>query len=87
VIVRSAEPARVLVTIFSGRRSTRLFGQRLLVFTAPARRTACIRVPAHAKTFDVRTPLRFAVGYALGARRRPGERATRPVIRPIALVP
>ncbi|HTI35632.1 MAG TPA: hypothetical protein VL422_18295, partial [Miltoncostaea sp.] len=79
VIVRSAEPARVLVTIFSGRRSTRLFGQRLLVFTAPARRTACIRVPAHAKTFDVRTPLRFAVGYALGARRRPGERATRPV--------
>ena len=87
VIVRSARPARVLVTIFSGRRSTRLFGQRLLVFTAPARRTACIRVPAHAKTFDVRTPLRFAVGYALGARRRPGERATRPVIRPIALVP
>ncbi len=87
VVVASARPARILVTIFSGRRSIRLFGQRLVVFTAPARKSTCIRVPARAKTFDVRTPLRFAVGYALGARARPGERATRPVIKPIALIP
>lgn len=87
VLVASAKPARVLVTIFSGRRSIRLFGQRLMVFPAAGRRETCIRVPAHAKTFDVRTPLRFAVGYALGARARRGEPATRPAIRPIRLVP
>ena len=87
VAVSSARPARVLVTIFSGRRSVRLFGQRLVVFRAAGRTSTCIRVPARAKTFNVRTPLSFAVGYALGARGRPGERATRPVIRPIKLVP
>lgn len=87
VLVTSARPARVLVTIFSGRRSVRLFGQRLVVFTAAGRQSTCIRVPARAKTFNVRTPLSFAVGYALGARGRSGQRATRPVIRPIALVP
>jgi hypothetical protein len=87
VLVASAKPARVLVTIFSGRRSIRLFGQRLVVFTAPGRRDTCIRVPARAKTFDVRTPLRFAVGYALGARPRRGEPVTRPAIRPVRLVP
>jgi len=87
VLVASARPARVLVTIFSGRRSVRLFGQRLVVFTAAGRKSTCIKVPARAKTFDVRTPLSFAVGYALGARARPGQRPTRPVIRPIKLVP
>jgi hypothetical protein len=87
VLVASAKPARVLVTIFSGRRSIRLFGQRLVVFAAAGRKETCIRVPARAKTFDVRTPLRFAVGYALGARARRGERATPPAIRPIRLVP
>ena len=87
VVVTSARAARVLTTIFSGRRSVRLFGQRLVVFAGAGRKTPCIPVPARARTFDVRTPLRFAVGYALGARARPGERAPRPVIRPIALVP
>ena len=87
VVVTSARPARVLATIFSGKRSVRLFGQRLVVFAAPGRKTPCIPVPARARTFDVRTPLSFAVGYALGARARSGERATRPVIRPITLVP
>jgi hypothetical protein len=77
----------VLVTIFSGRRSVRLFGQRLVVFAAAGRTSTCIPVPARARTFDVRTPLRFAVGYALGARARSGERPPRPVIRPITLVP
>jgi hypothetical protein len=85
--VTSARPARVLVTIFSGRRSVRLFGQRLVTFTAPGSRVTCIRVPARAKTFNVRTPLRFAVGYALGARARAGARQPPPVIRPIRLVP
>ena len=87
VLVSSARPARVLVTIFSGRRSVRLFGQRLVVFRAAGRTRTCIQVPKRARTFDVRTPLRFAVGYALGARGRPGQRATSPVIRPIRLVP
>ena len=87
VVVTSARAARVLATIFSGRRSVRLFGQRLVVFAGPGRKTPCIPVPARARTFDVRTPLSFAVGYALGVRARSGERATRPVIRPITLVP
>jgi len=87
VVVTSARAARVLTTIFSGRRSVRLFGQRLVVFAGAGRKTPCIPVPARARTFDVRTPLRFAVGYALGARARSGERSTRPVIRPITLVP
>lgn len=87
VLVSSAKPARVLVTIFSGRRSVRLFGQRLVVFRAAGSTRTCIQVPKRARTFDVRTPLRFAVGYALGARSRPGQRATSPVIRPIRLVP
>jgi len=85
VLVSSAKPARVLVTIFSGRRSIRLFGQRLVVFRTAGRTSTCIRVPARARTFDVRTPLRLAVGYALGAR---GPAATNPpVIRPIRLIP
>ena len=87
VVVTSARAARVLATIFSGRRSVRLFGQRLVVFAGPGRKTPCIPVPARARTFDVRTPLSFAVGYALGVRARSGERAIRPVIRPITLVP
>jgi hypothetical protein len=87
VAVVSVRPARVLVTIFSGRRSIRLFGQRLVRFAKPGRTSVCILVPKRAKTFDVRTPLRFAVGYALGAGARPGQRATRPTITPIRLVP
>ena len=87
VAVASTRPARVLVTIFSGRRSMRLFGQKLVLFRAAGRTSTCILVPARARTFNVRTPLNFAVGYALGARARAGERATRPVIRPIRLLP
>ena len=87
VAVASTRPARVLVTIFSGRRSVRLFGQKLVRFAAAGRKTTCILVPGRARTFNVRTPLNFAVGYALGARARAGQRPTRPVIRPIRLVP
>ena len=87
VAVSSSKPARVLVTIFSGRRSVRLFGQRLVRFAAPGRTITCILVPRRARTFNVRTPLSFAVGYALGLLPRTGERPARPVIRPIGLVP
>lgn len=87
VAVRSNRPARVLVTIFSGNRSIRLFGQKRVVFRSKGRKVVCIRVPARAKTFDVRTPLRFAVGWKLGARPRAGEPSPKPKIRDIVLVP
>jgi hypothetical protein len=87
VAVRSARPARVLVTIFSGNRSIRLFGQKRVVFRAKGRKVVCIKVPARAKTFDVRTPLRFAVGWKVGARPRAGEPSPKPKIRDIVLVP
>ncbi len=87
VRVASAAPARVLVSIFSGRRSIRLFGQRLVIFQAPARRQVCIPVPFRARTFNVRTPLRVALGYTAGARRQTTGRKPAPVVRPISLVP
>ena len=87
VVAESRRAARVLLTIFSGRRSVRLFGQKLVRFSAPGRKVTCIRVPRRARTFNVRTPLSFAVGYALGLRSRPGQRSPRPVIRPIRLSP
>jgi hypothetical protein len=88
VKVATKRPARILVSIFSGRRSIRLFGQKLVVFvSAPARRQVCITVPFRARTFDVRTPLRVALGYTAGARRQRSGPKPRPVIRPISLVP
>jgi hypothetical protein len=88
VVVRSTRPARVLATIFSGRRSLRLFGQKEVRFFVPGQRVVCITVPRRAHTFNIRTPLRFALGYRLGtAPPRPGAPAPRPVIRPIRLVP
>lgn len=87
VVVRSSRPARVLVTIFSGRRSIRLFGQKIVVFRVPGRKVVCIPVPLRAHTFNVRTPLRFAVGWKLGARPVRGEPSPAPRIVPIRLVP
>jgi hypothetical protein len=87
VKVASAKPARVLVSIFSGRRSIRLFGQKLVVFVGAGKRQVCIPVPFRAHTFNVRTPVRVALGYALGARRTPGERKPPPRIGRIKLVP
>lgn len=87
VKVASARPARILVSIFSGRRSVRLFGQKRVVFTAPGRTRVCIPVPFRAHTFNVRTRLNVALGYAVGARARRGERKPPPVIRRIRLVP
>jgi hypothetical protein len=88
--VVSARRARVLVTIFSGIRSRRLFGADLVTFRRPGRKIVCIAVPRRARTFNARTQLRVAVGVALGAVDRTGEpRQPRlaPVIRPIRLVP
>jgi hypothetical protein len=87
VLVASQRPARVLVTLFSGRRSTRLFGQAFVRFAFPGQRTVCIRVPLRARTFNLRTFLRAALGYKLGPNRRRGEPSPRPTIRPIRLVP
>jgi hypothetical protein len=87
VRVASARPARILVSIFSGRRSIRLFGQARVVFTAAGKRRVCIRVPFRAHTFNVRTRLNVALGYVVGARARRGERKPPPVIRRIKLVP
>jgi hypothetical protein len=90
VLVRVAtkRPARILVSIFSGRLSIRLFGQRLVVFrTAPAQRQVCIAVPFRARTFNVRTPLRVALGYTAGAKPQRTGPKPKPVIKPITLVP
>jgi hypothetical protein len=90
VLVRVAtkRPARILVSIFSGRLSIRLFGQRLVVFpTAPAHRQVCIGVPFRAHTFNVRTPLRVALGYTAGATPQRTGPKPKPVIKPITLVP
>ena len=87
VKVSSRKPARILVSIFSGRRSIRLFGQKLVVFFAPGRKQPCIPVPFRARTFNVRTPLNVALGYTAGARPQRGGRKPKPVIKPIRLVP
>jgi hypothetical protein len=87
VKVASNRPARILVSIFSGRRSIRLFGQKLVVFFAPGRKQPCIPVPFRARTFNVRTPLNVALGYTAGTRPQRGGRKPRPVVKPISLVP
>ncbi len=87
VKVASARPARVLVSIFSGRLSVRLFGQKRVVLTAPGRRRVCIPVPFRAHTFNLRTRLNVALGYVVGARPKAGERKPPPLIRRIRLVP
>jgi hypothetical protein len=87
VKVASSRPARVLASIFSGRRSIRLFGQKRVVFRAAGRRTVCIPVPFRAHTFNLRTRLNVALGYVVGATPRRGETKPPPVIRRIKLVP
>jgi hypothetical protein len=87
VKVASRRPARILVSIFSGRRSIRLFGQKRVVFLSGGRRSVCIPVPFRAHTFNLRTQLNVALGYVVGAKPRAGERKPAPVIRRISLVP
>jgi hypothetical protein len=87
IVAVSRKAARVLVTIFSGRRSTRLFGQKDVLFVRPGRKVVCIPVPRRAKTFNVRTPLRFALGYRLGTTPATFGPRNPPVIRRIRLAP
>lgn len=87
VKVSTTEPARILATIYSGKRSTRIFGQKLVVFSKPGSRRTCIPVPNRAKTISPRTSLNFALGYAKGARSDPKAKPTKPAIKPIKLVP
>jgi hypothetical protein len=72
VRVQSTKPATVRVAIFSGRKSVRIFGARIVRFPVPAKQVVCIRVPLRAHTFDVRQPFRFAFAVKLGA--HPGAR-------------
>jgi hypothetical protein len=81
VRVTVTQPARVLVAIFSGRRSIRVFGQRIVPFRAPGTKVACVRVPVRAHTFDVRTPARIAIAVRKGATRHAGEPPARVVTR------
>ncbi len=87
VKVSSTEPARILATIFSGKKSKRIFGQKLVVFSKPGSRRTCIPVPANAKTISLKTKLNFALGYSKGARPNPNAKPTKPAVKPIKLVP
>lgn len=73
VRVTVTEPARVLVAIFSGRKSIRVFGQKIVKFSAPASKVVCVRVPFRAKTFNVRTPAKIAIAVRKGATPKRGE--------------
>ncbi len=74
VRVTARAASRVQVSIFSGTRSIRLFGQKKVVFRAPGTQVVCVKVPLRARTFDVRTPTRIAVATKPGATARRGEK-------------
>lgn len=61
VTVRAAKPLSVLVTIYSGRRSLRLFGSATATFAKAGVRTVCVPVPARAKTFRPRDGLTLRI--------------------------
>jgi hypothetical protein len=73
VRVTVTEPARVLVAIFSGSKSIRVFGQKVVKFAAAGSKVVCVRVPFRAKTFNVRTPARIAIAVRKGATPKRGE--------------
>ena len=73
VRVSVTAPSRVLVAIYSGRKSIRIFGQLVVRFGAPGTKVVCVRVPFRAKTFNVRTPARIAIAVRDGATARAGE--------------
>lgn len=73
VRVTVTEPARVLVAIFSGSKSIRVFGQKIVKFTAAGSKVVCVRVPFRAKTFNVRTPAKIAIAVRKGATPTRGE--------------
>jgi hypothetical protein len=77
------QQARVLVEIFSGPKSRRLFGQRIVTFRTAGTKYVCVRVPFRAKTFDPRAPagIRVAVrkGTASGRQGPPARVVTRDI--------
>jgi hypothetical protein len=76
VKVAVSAPARVLVQVYSGPKSRRLFGQRIVAFRAPATKYVCVRVPFRAKTFNPRAPAGILVAVRKGdARGRKGPPA------------
>jgi len=83
VKVAVSEPARVLVQIYSGPKSRRLFGERIVAFRAPGTRYVCVRVPFRAKTFNPRAPAGILVavrkGNARGNQGPPAKVVTRDV--------
>ncbi len=66
VRVTVTKPARVLVAIFSGTKSRRIFGQKIVPFSAAGSKVVCVKVPFRAKTFDVRTPVKIAIAVRQG---------------------
>ena len=82
----SSRPARILVSIFSGRRSIRLFGQKLVVFFAPGPSAAVHPGALSGAHLQRPHPLKVALGYTAGAVGSAG-RKPKPVIKPIRLVP
>lgn len=68
VRVTARRPITVNVTIYSGRRSLRLFGQKSTRFTRPGTRVLCVPVPARARTFRPRDGLTLDIRSA-GLRR------------------
>lgn len=75
------EPARILVAIFSGTKSIRVFGQKTVRFSAPGSRVVCVKVPFRARTFNVRTPAKIAIAVRKGAAPRRGEAPARVVTK------
>ena len=77
------EQARVLVQIFSGPKSRRLFGQKIVAFRTPGTKYVCVRVPFRAKTFNPRAPAGILVavrkGTASGRQGPPARVVTRDV--------
>ena len=59
----------MLVAIFSGRKSIRLFGQKVVAFRAAGTRYVCVRVPFRAKTFDPRAAAGIAISVRKGSTR------------------
>jgi hypothetical protein len=60
VKVTATRAGKVFVGVYSGKKSRRAFGQKLLNFTGPGTKSVCMPVPNRAKNFDPRTTRAFA---------------------------
>ncbi len=83
VKVSVTEAARVLVQIYSGPKSRRLFGEKIVAFPGAGTRYVCVKVPFRAKTFNPRAPagilLAVRKGNARGNQGPPAKVVTRDV--------